>query len=304
MIKMESILKTLNRMGIHPIYINNVISNTKYSFSSVIPNFYSAMNRFIGMLLTEYLVPTAFIGYNIDSVSDKQRLDGFKQAVEEYGVQWQIFSHHGDVDKSIDEAMEHLDKFQNIVCTNDVIAILLLRRMKAVGINPAHFNISGCGNTKAGQYFKPSLTTMTADYHNEGIMAVEIYSLLSKKGDIQNLCINLDCQIILRESTHLKGSKSLNGKKPDFFTKEAVDFYNNSIVKEIETLERMVNACDEVDIDILRDLLKGWTYEKISEANSIAINTIKYRLRKIEINLGLWGRNELENYLKEFDLNF
>jgi DNA-binding LacI/PurR family transcriptional regulator/DNA-binding CsgD family transcriptional regulator len=304
MAKMEHILTTLNRAGIHPIYINNAISNTTYSFSSVTPNFYSAMNRLTGMLLAEYPVPTAFIGYNFDSVPDRQRLDGFKQAAEESGAQWQVFSHHGDVGKNIDEAMGHLDKFQNIVCANDMIAILLLRRMKAAGVDPVHFNISGCGNTKTGQYFKPALTTMTTDYHNQGIMAVEIYSLLSKKRDIQNLSINLDCEIILRESTHLKDSQPTNGKKPDSCAKEAVDFYNNSMIKEIDTLEKMLNGCDEVDIDILWGLLKGWTYEKISEENSIAINTVKYRLRKIETNIGLRSRNELENYLREIDLNF
>jgi hypothetical protein len=132
-------------------------------------------------------------------------------------------------------------------------------------------------------------------------MAVDIYIFLLKKGCVHNLCLNTDSQIILRGSTHLKIKKFDDEMKSEV-SGGMINFYGNESVKKIDTLERMLINCDETDINILKGLFKGWTYEKLCEINLMAVNTIKYRVKKMENNLGVRNKGELLDCIKSYDL--
>ena len=298
----EKVLWTLNEKNIHPIFIRMPFPNAYYSFSSIIPNYFPAIYHLTRMILNDFPEPSVFLGYNADSIADKNRLDGFIKAVDEYKVPHSVVTHHGDIGKSIDEFMDEIHKYKNIVCTNDVIALLLLRRMKEMNVEYIKFNITGCGNFRVGEYFKPSLTTITSDYYDLGTMAVNMYVFLFKKNQRQNMFINIDCRIILRESTHIKSKNNNKGPVPELFG-EMVDFYGDNLVKEIDSLEKMLVSCDEIDKSILQGMLANFTYEKIAEINLLAVNTVKYRIKKMEKNLGVKSRRELLGIVKEFDLS-
>jgi DNA-binding LacI/PurR family transcriptional regulator/DNA-binding CsgD family transcriptional regulator len=299
----EKVLRTLNECGIHPIFINMQQSNTNYFFSSIIPNYYSAMYQLTAMVLNEFPADSAFIGYNTDSMSDRLRLEGFKKAAEECKTGYSVFSHHGNIDESIEEVLGNLDKFKNVICANDVIALALLRKMKSSGLDPSGFNITGSGNMKTGLFFKPSLTTIRSDYYNEGVMAVDAYAMLLKKGHMQNLFVNMDCQIIIRESTHITNKRISRIPLSETGSK-MVDFYGNNLVQEIDRLEKMLAKCDDVDLEILNGIVRGSTYETIAESHLLAVNTVKYRIKKMEDHAEVKNRNELLSYIGKFDLDF
>jgi DNA-binding CsgD family transcriptional regulator len=65
----------------------------------------------------------------------------------------------------------------------------------------------------------------------------------------------------------------------------------------------MIINCDNIDMSIINGLIKGYTYEKISEINSMAVSSIKYRIKKMEYNLNVTNREEFIISLKEYDLN-
>ena len=298
----ENLLLLCNRNNIHPIFINMQFLDTTNNFSNVNPNYYSALYRISSIIISENREPSVFIGYNKDSMSDINRLHGFKKASEENQIPFNIVPNNGDINKCIEDTILIIGNYKNIICTNDTMALLLMTRMKELGIPPEKFNIIGSGNMKAGEFFSPSLTTIAVDYFKAGIMAVDVYIFLMKRNNIKNTSVSINCKIIIRESARIKNLdyKSNNNNQ---HTAEFVDFYNDEQVHKLTMLERMLSSCDETDLDILNGLLMNETYEQIAEKNYVSVNTIKYRLRKIETNLAVKGKPEIVGYLKTYCLD-
>ena len=306
-INSEKWLTVLNRYGIHPVFINQQFSDTSYLFSSVMPNLYASFYRLVKAILKECAEASAFIGFNKDSIPDKFRLDGFKKAIKEGGVKEYIIANDGDVDKCISNTISELPKFKNIICTNDAVAVLLMQKMKETGVNLAEYNITGYANMKIGEYFRPSLTTIGGDYYNAGIIAVEVFVFLLKRKQVYNLCANMKSEIIYRESTHYKTKTTASDRNKLKNLEETangmVNFYGDEPIEKMGTVESMLVKCDNKDFGILRDILANKTYEEIAENQELAVNTVKYRLNKIEKHLKVRSRKEICACLNTYDLN-
>ena len=89
--------------------------------------------------------------------------------------------------------------------------------------------------------------------------------------------------------------------KPEF-KGTLVNFYGDDIVVDIDAIERMLINCDNLDMNIINGMIKGYTYEKISEINYMAVNSIKYRIKKMEDSLNVKSRKEFMEYLKKYDI--
>jgi DNA-binding LacI/PurR family transcriptional regulator/DNA-binding CsgD family transcriptional regulator len=302
----ETLLSVLNRQEIYPIFINQQFEDTSYSFSSVIPKLYSSYYKLARAVLKESAEPSAFVAFNKDSIPDKFGLEAIRKAAAEQGVKEYLFPYDGDMDQCIGNAMRELPRYKNIFCTNDMVAVLLMKKMKEEGVNPADYNITGSNNTKIGECFKPSLTTVGENHYNAGIIAVEVLVLLFKQKLVHNLYVNMESEIIFRESTRLKIKKAedipvpWNSGEP---VVEMVDFFGDELINKIRIIERMLINCDERDFSILRGLLSNKTYEEIAEDHEMAVNTIKYRLKKIENRLKVSSRSEVFACLNAYDLN-
>jgi DNA-binding LacI/PurR family transcriptional regulator len=301
----ETLLRSLNENTIHPIFVNAQISSPLYSSSYIAPNLYSAIYKLTKTIINEYPVPSVFVGLNEDSPADRHQADGFTAAITENGVPGKIIKNSGNADECINHAVNEITKYKNYICANDELALLLMAALKKKGLSPDNFNISGSSNTKAGALSKPSLTTIMQyrDFYGEGILAVDLYVFRHKCRIRQNIFSNLDCKIVLRESTHLKAKTPDVSPSLPHSAVEFVDFYGSPSVSRIEKLEYMLVNCDEIDMTILHGLTIGKTYEDLAESNNIAINTVKYRIKKIENNLGLRNLSELRMHLAGFDLN-
>ncbi|MDR1903820.1 MAG: hypothetical protein LBQ88_16250 [Treponema sp.] len=301
----EALLRFLNENTIHPIFIHAQFPSAVASFSYIAPNLYPAIYRLTKIIINEYPNPSMFVGFNEDSFSDKCKIDGFITAMTESGVPYKIVTNTGNIEACINDVISKITKYKNYICANDELALLLIKSLKEQGLSLNDFNISGSSNMKVGALSKPSLTTVMGDrdYYNEGILAVDTYVRRYKSKLGQNIFINLDCKIVLRESTHLKI------KTPDVSpilphnAAKFVNFYENPSISKIDRLEYLLGNCDEIDMSILHGLIANKTYEMIAELNNIAINTVKYRIKKMENNLAIKNRCELRTYLCEFDLN-
>jgi DNA-binding LacI/PurR family transcriptional regulator len=302
----EKLLFVLQRHDIHPIFLNLRFSNTIYPFSSIIPNHYSSFYELIQTILEEQAEPTAFVGFNKDSTHDTINLEAFKRAVGERGVREYVFFNDGDVDKCLNNTISELPRLKNVFCTNDQIALLLMKKMKDTGLNPADFNITGFSNIKIGKYFKPSLTTIGLNKNSMGNLIVEAFVFLCKQNQVDGLHLSVKHEIIFRESTGLSIKASVDRQRPWNSGEVAggmVDFYGDEPINKINIIESMFEKCDDKDLGILRDLLANKTYEELAENQELALNTVKYRLSKIENHLKVTNRKELYACLAAYDLS-
>jgi len=301
-VRSEQLLKFFNENEIHPVFIHMQFSDYSYSYSSILPDYFLASYQLTMAVLSDCPAPSVFVGYNNDSFADKDRLNGFTRAADELKIKYDMYNNDSGIQKSLELTLANLRKYKNIICIGDVVGVPLINKMKINGINPADFNIASLRSMKIGEFSKPAITSISSDYFAEGMTAVDTYMLLTKKKYIQNLFVHTESRIFFRESTHLK-KNSLMFTPTQKLSGTMVDFYGDDIVKEIDAIERMLINCDNVDMSIISGMVKGNTYEKISEINSMAVNTIKYRIKKMEHFLNVRKRDDFIKYIKNFDLN-
>jgi DNA-binding LacI/PurR family transcriptional regulator/DNA-binding CsgD family transcriptional regulator len=299
----EKLLHDLNAMGIHPIFTDCIFQDSSLAhYSSVIQDYSFAMYHLTKRIVTEHRSPCAFIGYNPDSVPDIMRLKGFILATREFNVHTDVIDNKGDINECLDKIMDNIKLYQNLICVNDSIALLLIERLILAGLNMANYNISGYSNFKLGKYCKPPLTTVTSELKAVGSLAIDAYSLLNKQLTLKSVHMVAKNKIVFRESTHL----SDNNIDTDIDISRRnilVNFYGNEKINDVFAIEKMMQACNKTDLSILAGVISGKTYEQLSSDLEISINTIKYHMKKMVSNLEITNRDELIKRLKNFGIN-
>ena len=69
-------------------------------------------------------------------------------------------------------------------------------------------------------------------------------------------------------------------------------------------LDKMLSECDDTDVHILRGLADGKTYEYIAEREYLAVNTVKYRVKKMLSTAGADNKKQLLSLLEEYRIKF
>lgn len=171
-------------------------------------------NENASFLLSEHLIQSGckkicYIDRFIDHFYSIARKKGFMKALEKYGIQWRsdlyvrsngFYYSHGY------SAMERIIKsdieFDSVLAYNDIHAIGAMRALYDNGITvPNAVKIAGFDNIPVSEFQIPSLTTV--NYPTEKL-GMESFNLLSKRieaPDKANEIIQIDTDIVLREST-------------------------------------------------------------------------------------------------------
>lgn len=296
------ILRELSEKGYRPVFIVNRISGAEYSVSSVSIDYRYACHLLTCRMLEDNDRPIAFLGFNSDSIPDKQRLEGFEAAVGERGADSRMFANFGDVRSCLEEYWAHRDIYKNVVCVNDIHAVALLNRLKESGEDCGAYRICGFGNTMLSKYSVPRITTVEPNYELAGRCAVELYSVLERNKNLRAVTFTVDAEFY-EEDSLVGESAGTTALIPPVPMPLHGDFYDDSYVMELDSLDSMLSTCDETDLGILHDLLTGATYEEICEKQFIAVNTLKYRIKKLTAAARVSGKNELLARIQKYRLN-
>ena len=79
-----------------------------------------------------------------------------------------------------------------------------------------------------------------------------------------------------------------------------MDFYKDKEIFDLLTLEKLFLTMNNIDINIIRLLTNGFSYEQISQELFISVNGIKYRLNKLLNTCNIKDRKELLNIYKKY----
>ncbi len=290
----------LAKKNYHPILVaNRIQTDASRRASCVTIDYAQACRRLTASILKASPSPIAFLGFNSDSYPDKRRLGGFLEAADSLGADHLTFENLGDLDDCINSFIECCETYKNVVCANDIAAVALMQRLKSIGKSCLDYNICGFGDSELAKYSSPSLTTVELNYEQAGACAVELFCALEKMKNIRSLELTIDAKIHIRESTP---NLLLTSMEPPVPPTRDRGFYSDARVVELDSLDRMLSECDATDLNILRGLLSGKTYELICEENFIAPNTVKYRLKKLISTAAVQNRTELADKIIKYDL--
>lgn len=283
-----------------PVFIVNRPFGAENTVSGVSIDYRRACYRLTSRMLEDDGDPVAFLGFNSDSVPDKQRMEGFRAAMEEKGAEGRVFSNFGDVRSCLEEYWSHRAIYKNVVCANDIHAVALVNRLKENGEDCGAYRICGFGNTMLSRYSDPPITTVEPNYELAGRCAVELTAVLERNSHVRAVTFTVDAE--LYEGG--RAVEDLGGAiLPHAFSAEHGDFYHDDYVMELDNLDSMLSACDEADIGILHGLLSGESHETICETHFIALNTLKYRIKKLVSAAGAEDKNDLIRRIRKYRLN-
>ena len=234
------ILRHLRERGYRPVCIVNRVADAEYAVSCVPIDYRHACHRLTSYVLEGNGGPVAFLGFNSDSIPDKQRLEGFLSAVKEYGAQSRVFANFGDVCSCLEEYWAHRDTYKNVVCVNDIHAVALVNRLKENHEDCGEYRICGFGNTMLSKYSVPRITTVEPNYELAGRCAVELYSVLERNRNVRSITFTVDAEFYEGESMTGQRKDNEDPLLPDV-PPEHGDFYNDRYVMELDGLDSTVN---------------------------------------------------------------
>ena len=287
----------LNAAGIHPLVFGFPYLDTMYDYSSIAPNYTKAAYLLTRHLLSARGGKVALLGYNEDSLPDRLKCTGIRYAAAGAGQEIEIYRNSGEVSACLEEFSRRCDGIVNIVCCNDNVAILLRRLYPQLLIGR---NMGSCSGLKLSEFFDDPYPAFRVDHFEAGVRLASLWFLLVKEDSIPSTVMTFDMRFSLGRREMVADEISV-----DTYGGEcAVDFYGDKNFEMMERLDGMLTMCDDTDLSILAALMRDETYACISERLYLAVNTVKYRVKKMTEAAGVSSRRELQMLLQEFGLIF
>lgn len=293
----EERIAQLCRRNIHPLIFGMEHLNVPHVYSSVVPDYVRAAYSLTKYLLSFNKGTTALVGYNEDSQPDRSKYTGVRQALQEMGTTCKVFENRGDVMACLDCFAADCENVENIVCCNDNVAVTLYVRYPQLLQGRRMCSFSGL---KLSEFFDEPYPVCRIDYYKAGEQLADLYTFLCKGKDICATAMTFAMDFFLgTERLELSFAPSMQTE-----SKEKVDFYGDKNLQEMERLDKMLSECDDTDVHILRGLADGKTYEYIAEREYLAVNTVKYRVKKMLSTAGADNKKQLLSLLEEYRIKF
>lgn len=290
-------IEELNARDIHPLVFGFQYLDTMYKYSSIAPNYTKSAYRLTKHILSGRGERTAIVGYNEDSLPDRLKYIGIRYAVNESGGSYEVFRNHGDILACLDSFRKSAEGIKNIVCCNDNVAIMLYNRYPDLLEGR---KICSCSGLKISEFFEDPYPVCRIDYFEAGVQLAMLYRFLIKEEIIYSTVMTFDMDFADNgDSIPLTTPESV-----DIYSRSEIDFYGDENLREMEALDRMLSLCDETDISILSEVTAGETYETIAEKHFLAVNTVKYRVKKMLDVVGCDSRRSLIALLSDFGVKF
>ena len=287
----------LNARDVHPLVFGFPYLDTMYNYSSIAPNYTKAAYLLTRHLLSERAGKVALLGYNEDSLPDRLKYTGVRYAAAETEQEIEIYRNTGDVSACLEAFSKHCDGIVNIVCCNDNVAILL-RRLYPHLLKDR--NAGSCSGIRLSEFFDDPYPAFRVDHFEAGARLASLWFLLARENPIFSTVMTFDMRFSLGKRAMDAGEVCVNS----YGREGAVDFYGDKNFERLERLDGMLMECDAADLGILAALMRDETYAAMSESLYLAINTVKYRIKKMTEAAGVSTRRELQSLLREFGLIF
>lgn len=292
-------IEELSRLGIHPLVFGFQYLDTLYTYSSIAPNYTKSAYRLTRHVLSRDSSKgtVAILGYNEDSLPDRLKYIGIREAVAEFGREYRVFKNHGDVLACLEAFSSDCDEVSSIIACNDNIAVMLYTRYKSIIENRI---MCSCTGMKISEYLENPYPVCRIDYYNAGAQLANLYRFLVKEDSPCSTVMTFDMEFSEEYEPPLSFSHLTRG----LYSGYEVDFYGDKNLSRMESLEIMLSECDSTDISILALLSDGETYEKIAEAHYLSTNAVKYRVKKMLDTVKVSSRRALTDLLSEYGLKF
>ncbi len=288
---LETTLRKLTRLGACGIIVNGSMQESDIrAHSGVIFELDRAIKRSLKRLTAAGRERTALLGVNPRSTSDLCKSKAF-------GNPESIIWAHDKMEVCVLDFIKHFKDwgYDSVICANDTVAIFLIQNMTEQGFRlPEELYVVGMGNSYLGSVLPLSLTSIDFDYYQMGKTAIKLYGFLKENPDCGNIVSHLPCQLITRQSAPIteQVNASVSGQDTP---KPQAQYFSGKNAQSIVRAEAILQACNEIDREIIFNLLAGRNVERIAEILFLTTRAVRYRIANLVKKYDFSDKTELIN---------
>ena len=299
-----SVLRLVNQKSIYPMLISagNITFPAPHSIitQSYSQSTFYLYNRFKDMGCKSI----AFFGMNYDAGSDRMKLAGYTAALDDNERKTQdkrIFVNNISASKAAEKFIKQKENFDAVICTNDYIAVLLIKKLRAeFKSDKIPYKIASFGKTIVLREFYPEIIRVTLDFFEAGVKTADLYRYIVQNNSIISMTVTVKNKILIGGNEFKsKDERELKKYLPDL-KNEKFEFYADKEIMEINALEKLLRNMNDLDRDIFKALSKGFTYEKTAEICNTGVTTVKYRLNRLRELCGFGKNKSMTEIFKEY----
>ena len=268
--------------------------------SCAAPSRRAETQQLVGYLYACGRTRLALVGFGAHSVNDQLRFHAAMEAIAALGLpisQQDAWLWQRDPNACFRAFLAQAQRYDAVICPNDVLAICLVNACAAAGIKvPDDLYVASFGNTRIGRLYTPSITTMTMDMPSVGAQAFAAWQFVRADASGQAVCkITVPSRILVREST---AGRLIPAPRTPVPPMPEDPYYRNPVVMPLEAIERCLAHLDGLDLRILARLVDGTSYEDICDELFLSSGSLRYRLNRIYASLDVPNRRGMEALIR------
>lgn len=177
-------------------------------FHTVTVDYKKAMRKMAEYLIENGHKKIAYVGKESKYEISTQKKEGYLQAIREAGLEPHVYEdEEADTEAGYNLMDEHYaqmkkDGITAVMASADALAVGIISYCYDKGISvPEELSVSGFGNTKISELYRPRITTVDEPYYDIGAVAMRWLTKILRGEDTMDETICLGTQIIERDST-------------------------------------------------------------------------------------------------------
>lgn len=291
----KSTVLRLNSAGIKPILICNQAEQIHgCDYSCVCSDINGSMKYLINELKINGKTKIALYGVNTSSISDIGRVDGLFAFKDESFNKMRVFTNNGSLKTCFDEFFKECESFDAVICSNDFAAVSLIRNLLKTSPNELNrLKILSCAQTELSGYYRDTITSVNMNFEQYGKAAVFIYEKLKSHPYMSGITVTVKWN---NENEKMTQHKTVTVDNSE----NGYEFYADGEMRDMLTVEQILNLCSDTDKLIITALTNGLTLEETAGRCFLTEGGVKYRIKRILNECKLCDKSELLTLLKDY----
>ena len=299
---MPKVLEHFTRKGVKCILISFNPAESTVAQGIVRMDHASGMRMILSYLQQCSRQRIALYGFNPNSSADmikKECFDAWVSASGQ-GEAFSAFDNPASMEACYQAFRSQKDRFDAVICANDIVAASLLRRLKTDQVRvPEDLFLTSFGNSALSAYVCPSITSVTLEHEELGRQAVNLYAFLHKQEAATSVSVRIRCKLIVRASTAMipfDETSALELPQSNYVSN--INFYSDPEADRLMCAEMLLDSCDDIDLAFLKGMLAGLSTEALEERLFLSASALRYRLKRIMSIAGCKTRAEFQSFLQ------
>lgn len=244
---------------------------------------------------------TALVGMGVHSINDMVKVNASLTMPNSGITAKDVFSWKHSAIESVQAFLPQAGEYDSVICTNDYIALRLMRALQQQGISvPDDIFIASFSDCMISRFCTPGITSIALDYYDQGRYAYILWQQLQSLPEP-----GLVSRIVLPGKLIIRGSTAFMPEHTDrapVIVKDSGEedlFFSDESLQDIMLIDNCLSRHDALDMQIIEKITAGEGYEQISDECYISLHTLRYRLNKIFNDCNCANKKEFISLLEK-----